>query len=234
MGESGRQTVAGIPEVPPRDHATRWELRVAWFFRAAVVATAAFHFAQGQVLYALLCVAAVALVMVPAYVARTSRVSLPLEVELVLLWWLVMDMTLGRLGGLYDTSIWFDKALHLGNSALLGMVAFLAVYVLHFTNKTATSAWIDGLAILLVTLGLGALWEIAEYASDLAFQKGAQGSPLLSPLDDTMWDLILDGIGGGIGAVLGPLYMRRSRRSRRHAEAFARYVAKRLAPLEKR
>jgi hypothetical protein len=207
--------------------------RLAWVFRAAIVGTAAGHFVQGQILYALFCVAAVIVVMVPAYAARTSRVNLPVEVELVLLWWLVADMALGRLGGLYDTTVWFDKALHLGNSILLGMVAFLAVYVLHFTYKTANPAWIDGVAILLVTLGLGAVWEIAEYVSDLVFRKGAQGSPLLGPLDDTMWDLIFDGIGGAIGGVLGPIYMRRSKRSRIRAEAFASYVATRLASGER-
>lgn len=73
--------------------------------------------------------------MTPAWMARSSAVNLPVELEIVLLWWLVADMTLGRLAGLYDTSAWFDKALHLGNSVLLGMLGFLAVYVLHFTGR---------------------------------------------------------------------------------------------------
>jgi hypothetical protein len=189
-----------------------------------ILLTAVVHAAQGALLYVLLCLAAIALVGVPALMARTSAVNVPVEVELVLLWWLVGDMTLGRLARLYDTSIWFDKALHLGNSVLLGMLAFVAVYVLHFTRRFPAARIVTGAVIVLLTLGIGALWEILEYVSDALFAKGAQGSPALAPLHDTMWDLILDGFGGLIGGVFGPIYMRYSKRSRCRILAFADLV----------
>ena len=34
-----------------------------------------------------------------------------------------------------------DKVLHLGSSALLGMVAFLAVYMLHFIGRSRIHPW---------------------------------------------------------------------------------------------
>lgn len=205
--------------------ATRWEIRLAWLLRGLILLTAILHLAQGALLYALLCLAAIALVVIPAWMARSSAANVPFEIELVLLWWLVSDMTLGRLGAHYDTSIWFDKALHLGNSVLVGMLGFLAVYVLHFTGRFSARKLITGIMIVLLTLGVGALWEILEYLADVFFAKGAQGSPLLAPLDDTMWDLILDGVGGVIGGVLGPIYMRYSKRSRGRMHAFAELVA---------
>lgn len=206
-------------------HAARWEIRLAWLLRALILLTAIVHAAQGAWLYVLLCLAAVALVVIPAWMARSSAANLPVEIELVLLWWLVADMTLGRLAALYDTSAWFDKALHLGNSVLLGMLGFLAVYVLHFTGKLPAGKIVTGVIIVVLTLGIGAFWEILEYLSDVFFAKGAQGSPLQSPLDDTMWDLILDGMGGLIGGVLGPIYMRHSKRSRCRMRAFAELVS---------
>ena len=205
--------------------ATRWEIRLAWLLRALILLTAVVHAAQGAWLYVLLCLAAIALVVIPAWMARSSAANLPVEIELVLLWWLVADMTLGRLGALYDTSAWFDKSLHLGNSVLLGMLGFLAVYVLHFTGKFPAGKIVTGVIIVVLTLGIGAFWEILEYLSDVFFAKGAQGSPLQAPLDDTMWDLILDGVGGLIGGVLGPIYMRHSKRSRCRMRAFAELVA---------
>lgn len=156
--------------------------------------------------------------------ARSSAANLPFEMELVLLWWLVSDMTLGRLGTLYDTSLWYDKALHLGNSVFVGMLGFLAVYVLHFTGKFSARKLVTGIMIVLLTLGVGAFWEILEYMADGFFAKGVQSSPLLAPLDDTMWDLILDGVGGVIGGVLGPIYMRHSKRSRSRMRTFAELV----------
>ena len=207
--------------------AARWEIRLAWLLRALILLTAVVHAARGALLYALLCLAAIALVVIPAWIARSSAANLPVEIELVLLWWLVSDMTLGRLAALYDTSAWFDKAVHLGNSVLVGMLGFLAVYVLHFTGVFPARKIVTGVIIVVLTLGIGAFWEILEYIADVFFAKGAQGSPSLAPLDDTMWDLILDGVGGVIGGVLGPIYMRHSRRSRGRMRAFAERRARR-------
>lgn len=179
---------------------------------------------QGKYLYALLCAAVIAVLVAPPLLARTSRANMPVEIELAALWGAVSDMTLGRLAGLYGGTVWFDKVLHFGNSVLVGLLAFLIVYSLQFTGRLRTSAVVNGLIILLLSLGIGAVWEIAEYVADLAFQEGAQGSPTLGPLDDTMWDLILDGSGGMLGAFLGPLYMRWSGRTARRIEAFARLV----------
>lgn len=218
-------TRPGIRESDGTMSTARWEIRLAWLLRALILLTAVAHVAQGALLYVLLCLAAIALVVIPAWIARSSAANLPVEIEFVLLWFLVSDMTLGRLGALYDTSAWFDKALHLGNSVLVGMLGFLAVYVLYFTGMFTARKLVAGMIIVVLTLGVGAFWEILEYVSDVFFAKGAQGSPLLAPLDDTMWDLILDGVGGLIGGVLGPIYMRHSKRSRWRMRAFAELVA---------
>jgi hypothetical protein len=207
-------------------------LAVVWarLFRLLIVGTAAAHVARGEYLYALLCIAVIALLVAPPLLARSSRANMPVELELLALWGAVGDMTLGRLAGLYGGTVWFDKLLHFGNSVLIGLVAFLVVYALRFTGRLRTSPGVDALVILLLSLGIGGLWEIAEYVTDLIFREGAQGSPGMTPLDDTMWDLILDGGGGLLGALLGSPYMRWSRRSACRIQAFAELVpAARLA-----
>ena len=185
------------------------------------MATAVALIAQGAWLSAIFCIVSILLVAVPAYLARTSKANLPVELELILLWFLVADNTLGRLASLYGTA-WFDKALHLGNS---GFIGFLVVYVLLFTARLRTSPWFNGVLILLVTLGIGALWEIVEYGLDAVVHQGAQGSPIMAPLDDTMWDLILDGAGGAAGAIFGSTYIQLSNRSRCRFAAFAHYLS---------
>lgn len=198
-----------------------WEVRAAWLLRLLILTTAVAHVLGGEYLYALLCAAVIAVLVVPPLLARTSRANVPIEVELVALWGAVGDMTLGRLIGLYPGTAWFDKALHLGNSVLIGLLAFLVVYALRFTGRLRTSAVVNGVVIVLLALGVGALWEILEYVADLAFERGAQGSPVMAPLDDTMWDLILDGVGGFLGALLGTPYMRWSGRTACRIAAFA-------------
>ena len=201
-----------------------WEIGLAWLFRLLIVATGAVHVLQGKYTYALLCVAVIALLVAPPLLARTSRANMPVEVELASLWAAVSHTTLGRMAGLYVGTAWFDKVLHFGNSMLIGLLAFLIVYALQFTGRLRTSAVVNGLVILLLSLGIGAVWEIAEYVADLAFQEGAQGSPTMGGLDDTMWDLILDGSGGLLGGILGSFYLHWSKRSARRIKAFANLV----------
>ena len=198
-----------------------WEIRLAWLLRVVLLVTAIGLAVQGAWLFATFCIASILLVAVPAYRARTSKANLPVELELILLWFLVADNTLGRLVALYTTP-WFDKALHLGNS---GFIGFLVVYVLLFNARVRPSAWFNAVLILLVTLGIGAGWEIVEYGLDAVFHRGAQGSPIMTPIDDTMWDLMLDAAGGGMGAVFGSTYIQYSNRSRCRFAAFAHYIS---------
>ena len=181
--------------------------------RIALLATAIGEVVTGDLLYGAFCLVAVALTLVPALRARSLDAGIPIELELALLSLMLADMTFGNSLGLYASVSWYDKALHLGDSSLIGMIGFLAIYVFHLTHRTRFHPWIDGLAILLVTLGVGALWEIAEYGVDRLFGRGTQGSPGLSAIDDTMFDLMLDAVGGIVGGVLGPFYIWRSKRS---------------------
>jgi len=186
-----------------------------------MLATAIWEIASGDIQYGVFCVVGVFITLLPAIHARRLDARIPLELELALLWLMLADMTLGNGLDLYHRFTWFDKILHFSSSILVALMGFLAIYVLHLTQKTKFRPWIDGAMILLVTLGLGALWEIAEYMVDLVFGRTTQGAPNLSALDDTMVDLILDGIGGILGALLGPLYMRHSKSSRRAAKHFS-------------
>lgn len=202
-----------------------WEIRAAWLLRALIVLTALFHISRGEWLYSVLCGVALVLMIIPPLIARSSRLNIPLEIELLVLWWLVTDMTAGRVLALYEAGILYDKLIHFGNSGLFAIVSFLGVYTLEMTGKIRTGMLLNVAGIFLITLGIGALWEILEFASDALFAQGAQGAPSMSPLDDTMWDLIVDGAGGLIGGILGAWYMKRSRRSLERWRQFVTVVS---------
>jgi hypothetical protein len=197
--------------------------------RLAILGTAIAELATGDLPFGLFCLVGFVLTLVPAIHARRLDAGIPLGLEVALLWLMVADMTLGNGLGLYFKVTWYDKALHFSSSVLIAMIGFLAFYVVHLTHETKFRPWLDGLAIFLVTLGIGALWELAEYAVDIVFTRRTQGAPNMGPLEDTMLDLSLDAIGGVLGAVLGPLYIRYSKRSRNRVRAFARMLAERTA-----
>lgn len=204
-------------------------MRPWWIYalRMAILVTAVAGFVRGDVVYGLFCILGLCLALVPAFLARTLRAHTPLEIEVVLLLLMVGDMTLGNTLGLYAKVHWYDKALHLGNSILVGGIAFFAVYIAHATGRTRFRPWLHGTAILLVTLGLGALWEIGEYGADRLLGGRSQGSPGMGPLEDTMADLILDALGGVLASVVGPLYMRYSSRSRRRVRELGDLLSRR-------
>jgi hypothetical protein len=172
------------------------------------------------------CAIAILVAIVPTFAVRTPNLTWPVEVEVALLWLLMCHLVLGDLFDLYSRIVWFDKVLHLGDSVVIGFVGFMAVYAAHILRNGRRHPVLDGVAILIATLGLGALWEIGEFAADQLFGRYTQGSPTMSPLVDTMWDLILDGTGGVIAAVLGTLYIHRSRRSRLCTAQFAVHLSR--------
>jgi len=195
--------------------------------RLAILATAVGQIAAGDPYYGVFCLVALAITLIPAILARRIDAGVPVGLELALLWLMLADMTLGNWLGLYVRVPWYDKALHLSSSVLIGVIGFLVVYVFHLTGRLRFHPWIDRIAILLVTLGVGAIWEIGEYGVDQLFGRATQGAPSFDALDDTMIDLILDAIGGVIGAFVGAWYMCSSRSSRERVEAFAHHLARR-------
>ena len=211
-------------------------MRPWWIYalRIAIFLTAVAGFAKGDPIYGVFCLLGLGLALVPAFLARSPNAAVPFEVEVVLLFLMLMDMTLGNMLGFYVRMPWYDKALHLGNSMLVGGIAFFAVYVAHATHRMQFKPWSDGVAILLLTLGLGAVWEIGEYAADQLVGARSQGSPGMSPLADTMADLMLDGLGGLLAAVIGPLYIRYSARSRRRVAELTHLLSQRERALPAR
>lgn len=194
--------------------------------RAALLVTAVVAIVRGDVLYGVYCLAALGITTLLTRLAQRAEVPAPVAIDVVVLVLMVADMTLGNIVGFYFAWPYYDKVLHLGSSVLIGLLGFLAIYIVHITGRIRFHGWLDGLAILLVTLGLGAIWEIAEYGVDQALGRATQGAPGVGPLDDTMIDLVLDAVGAVVAAVIGPLYMRHSKRSRHRVRVIADFVAR--------
>jgi uncharacterized membrane protein YjdF len=72
------------------------------------------------------------------------------------------------------------------------------------------------------SLGIGALWEVFEFAMDrmlgLNMQKPMLGDP--SGLTDTMWDIVVDAVGAAVISLVGWRYLLRVRTS--HVDGWAR------------
>lgn len=179
----------------------------AWGARAATAAYAAVavgivgHMVREDWSYAAISLAAVAVIAGVVWWPRRRGILVPVELELLLLWGVVTDNVVGRLMGAYDAFWWYDKALHFTSSLLAAIVFSLVAQALRDGKSARTRRGFEGLVIVLLVLGLGGWWELAEYAADFVFGRGAQTSQQLAPIDDTMWDFIMNSLGSILGVV---------------------------------
>ncbi|QVL45522.1 MAG: hypothetical protein KFB94_09965 [Methylophilaceae bacterium] len=148
----------------------------------------------------------------PLYLQKHFHVFIPAEFVLIAIAFIFASLFLGEIHDYYTRYWWWDIALHTVSGVLLGIVGFLLVYVLNETEKIGVNMKPGFVAFFafLFAVGVGALWEIFEFAMDGFFgmnmQKPMLGDP--SGLTDTMWDLIVDTLGAFVIAVLGYGYLK--------------------------
>jgi VanZ family protein len=110
----------------------------------------------------------------------------------------------GYAWNLYDRWVWFDEILHAFTlfTLTLALALVLAGVVLTGVRQ---HAGLYVLVVLLIGLGIGALWEVAEWGYDhLRVPDVIQGKT------DTIIDLIMDGLGALLAGVFSLALLRRS------------------------
>ncbi|WIA59131.1 hypothetical protein N6H05_25825 (plasmid) [Sphingobium sp. WTD-1] len=160
------------------------------------------------------------LVFTAAPLARrlhSGAALIPSEIHLVGVLFAFASIFLGEVLDYYERIWWWDDALHATAGLLLGLVGFMLVYALNkneHVDMQMPPAFIAMFAFFF-SIGVGALWEIFEYAMDsfagLTMQKPTPGDP--TGLSDTMTDLIVDAVGAAAVSLAGYRYMRQPRKA---------------------
>jgi len=162
--------------------------------------------------------ALMAVIGAPLLFRRRLGVPIPSEIQIFAMLFIFATLFLGEIQDFYARFWWWDLALHGASGVLLGLFGFLFVYLVNENELVDVSMRPIFVALFafFFAVGIGALWEIFEFAMDQLFgmnmQKPMFGDP--SGLTDTMWDLIVDTLGAALMSWLGYLYMRRAERER--------------------
>lgn len=184
------------------------------FMLAELVALAA----AGRWMHVFVTVMLMIIIASPFILRRRLGVPIPSELHIFAALFIFATLFLGEVQDYYHRFWWWDLALHGTAGVLLGLFGFLFVYLVNENELVDVSMRPSFVALFafFFSVGIGAMWEIFEFAMDrffgLEMQKPMLGDP--SGLTDTMWDLIVDTLGAAIMAVAGWLYMRRARRAR--------------------
>ena len=162
-------------------------------------------------------VAAIMAVMLAPAVFRRLSVEIPSEIEMAAVLFVFATLFLGEVLDYYQLYWWWDMVLHTSSGLLLGILGFIIVYVLNEDRQVDLHMrpFFVALFAFFFAVGLGAIWEIFEFAMDRAFgttmQPATPGDP--SGLTDTMHDLIVDTLGAAVVSLLGWRYLARARQS---------------------
>ena len=161
---------------------------------------------QGRWVTAAVTVAIVLVTLLPLVLGRRFDVYIPPEFEVLTVVFVYASLFLGEVHGYYVRYWWWDAVLHTGSGFLLGILGFLLVYILNERPDIDLHMRPRFVALFafMFAVGMGALWEIFEFAMDQSLGTNMQKSGLV----DTMWDLIVDSLGAIVIALLGWSYLR--------------------------
>lgn len=186
--------------------------------------------------HAALVVAVMATMLVPLVARNRLPLDVPSELQVPAVLFIFATLFLGEVRDYYARYWWWDLALHTTAGLLLGSLGLLVTYLLNqgeLTRFRMRPAFI-ALFAFFFSVGLGAIWEIFEFAMDRIFgmtmQKPMAGDP--SGLTDTMWDLIVDTLGALLVSLTAWRYMRRTRRP--YIDDWARRLIERNPRLARR
>lgn len=179
--------------------------RLTLFLQVTLLVGAVLAVFQGRWLAAIATLGIIVVTFLPLILGRRFAVRIPPEFEVLAVVFIYASLFLGEVRGYYIRFWWWDAVLHAGSGFLLGILGFLLVYVLNERDDVDLHMRPRFVALFafMFAVGMGALWEIFEFAMDQSFGLNMQKSGLV----DTMWDLIIDTVGAMLISLVGWSYL---------------------------
>ncbi|MDP9415435.1 MAG: hypothetical protein M3Q08_15425 [Pseudomonadota bacterium] len=202
-------------EPAPADSARRAHLAILTILQLVMAIQLVLLLIRQEWLQAFLVSGIMALTLAP--VVLRLPVEIPSEIQIVAVLFVFATLFLGEVRHYYERFWWWDVVLHTTSGLLLGLLGFMFVYMLNEDRHVDLHMRPSFVALFafFFALGIGALWEIFEFALDRFFgtnmQPPTSGDP--SGLTDTIDDLIVDTVGAAVVSIAGWRYLARARTS---------------------
>jgi len=178
-------------QYPPLSGAEKIELTISYALKAVMVFTIVMSFVRFNLFLMATSLVILVFSVLPSMIERTFRITLPVEVDLVLTTFIFAHFVLGEAGNYYNRFWFFDLILHSSSGILIGMVGFVVMYFFLYSSKVRANPFLVSVFCVSFSLAAGALWEIIEFGIDSIFGFNMQKTGLV----DTMSDLIVDFLG---------------------------------------
>ena len=144
------------------------------------------------------------ILLIPYFFKWKYSLSIPMEVELIVLVFIYATLFLGEALAFYHHFWWWDILLHAGSAIIFGFMGFIVLYYLYAHRQIKSKPYMLALFSFSFAIAIGVVWEIFEFFMDISFGLNMQKSGLI----DTMGDLIVDSLGALLASGIGYFYLR--------------------------
>ncbi|MBQ8381751.1 MAG: hypothetical protein IJX47_00940 [Clostridia bacterium] len=116
-----------------------------------------------------LCVLTLLLFDIPIIANKVLKVTLPKELEIIILLFIFAAEILGELGSFYTHIPWWDTMLHTVNGFLMAAIGFAIIDILNNSPKFHINLSPIFVAVVsfCFSMTIGVLWEFFEFAGDM-------------------------------------------------------------------
>ncbi|MBI5459992.1 hypothetical protein [Methanobacterium sp.] len=204
-----------------------WKKYLRGVLRIIILINAIYQIIAGEVFFGILAILALIILVAPWFFTKHRICVVPIDIEILFLVVVFFELIMADAYSFYSLVPYYDKFMHLLVSFVVGLVGMVIIYTFYALGKLQASTGVMFALIVLITMGLGAGLEMAEYFYDQALYPLirpylptglTQGSMIASPLADTMEDLFVDTLGGVLGAAIGIILIKREEKKGRELE----------------
>ena len=140
---------------------------VYFILRFLVIVCLIRELCYGNLENALICILALILFLVPAFLEKTLKIDFPTTLEILIFLFIFSAEILGEINNFYGKYEMFDDILHAINGFACASIGFSSVYILNEkTNSLKLSPLFVALVSFCFSMTIGVAWEFFEYNAD--------------------------------------------------------------------
>lgn len=131
-----------------------------------------------------LCVLTLILFDVPQIAKKLLKVTLPRELEAIILFFIFASEILGEIGSFYTHISWWDTMLHTVNGFLMAAIGFSVIDILNNSPRfhINLSPMFVSVVAFCFSMTIGVLWEFFEFGADMLIGTDMQKDRIVTEI----------------------------------------------------
>lgn len=167
----------------------RSSLIVYSVLRILVIICMILQILRGNYDNALLCLLSLILLLIPFFIQRGFKITLPNTLEIIILLFIFSAEILGEIQNFYGIFPFWDSMLHTINGFLAAAVGFSLINIL---NKNSEKFQLSPIYLCIVafcfSMTIGVLWEIFEFGADRILNYDMQKDQIVDTISSVEFD----------------------------------------------